>query len=32
EAEYKIDVKKLVLSDTLKIWVGITVMEIESQE
>lgn len=32
EAEYKIDVKKLSLSDTLKIWVGITVMEIESQE
>lgn len=32
EAEYKINVKKLVLSDTLKIWVGITVMEIESQE
>ena len=32
EAEYKINVKKLVLSDTLKIWVGITVKEIESQE
>lgn len=32
EAEYKINVKKLVLSDTLKIWVDITVMEIESQE
>jgi uncharacterized membrane protein (Fun14 family) len=32
EAEYRIDVKKLYLSDTLKIWVEITVMEIESKE
>lgn len=32
EAEYQLNVKKLVLSDTLKLWVGITVIEIETQE
>lgn len=32
EAEYQLSVRKLVLSETLKLWVGITVMEIETQE
>ena len=32
EAEYQLSVKKLVLSDTLKLWIGIKVIEIESQE
>ena len=32
EAEYQLNVKKLVLSDTLKLWIEITVIEIETQE
>ena len=30
EAEYQLTVKKLVLSDVLKLWVGVSLLEVTS--